>query len=114
MLKRFLSFFWWLINLFDPPPLQSMTVAQKTGRVLILSGTLLIGSVVVAMFGAVGLFLMEKGHEMGSSPEFFDGIGIIVLGTLVNAACLAVLIHMKRADHKLISPQKHDNANPPL
>ena len=76
-----------------------MTTAQKAGRVLILSSTLVIASVVVAMFGAVGLFLMEKGRELGSTPEFFDGLGIIVVGIIVNAACLAVLLHMKHADH---------------
>jgi uncharacterized membrane protein YidH (DUF202 family) len=106
MLKRFHSLYSWLINLFDPPPLQSMTTAQKVGRVLILSCTLVIGSIVVAMFGAVGLFLMEKGRELGSTPEFFDGLGIIAVGILVNGACLMVLIHMKHADHKLIPPKE--------
>jgi len=82
-----------------------MTVAQKAGRVLILTATLVIGSIVVAMLGAVGLFVMEKGRELGSTPEFFNGLAIIAVGILVNAACLAVLLHMKHADHKLIPPK---------
>jgi hypothetical protein len=105
MVKRVKSLFSWLLNLFDPPPLKSMTLTQKAGRVLFLTGTLVLGSIIVAMLGAVGLFLMEKGREFRDAPEFIDGLGIIFVGVVVNSVCVLVLVQIKHADHKLISPE---------
>jgi uncharacterized membrane protein YidH (DUF202 family) len=96
----------WLINLFDPPPLSSMNLRQKTGRVILLSATLVIGSILVAMLGALGLYLMERGRELGSTPEFFNGVAIIFVGVGVNAVCFLVLIQIKKADTKLVPPKK--------
>ena len=106
MIKGLTAIFSWLLNLFDPPPLVSMTLAQKAGRVLLLSGTLVVGSVLVAMIGALGLYLMEKGRELGNTPEFFQGVAIIVTGIVVNTICVLVLIQFKNADHKLIPPTR--------
>jgi uncharacterized membrane protein YidH (DUF202 family) len=106
MLKRLTAILAWLLNLFDPPPLVSMTLTQKVGRVLLLSGTLVVGSVLVAMIGALGLYLMEKGRELGNTPEFFQGVLIIVTGIIVNTVCVLVLIQFKNADHKLIPPTR--------
>jgi len=96
----------WLISLFDPPPLKSMTLAQKTGRVFLFCATLVVGSILVAMLGAVGLFVMEKGREMDSMPEFLNGLCIIAVGIVVNVICVLVLFHIKKADHKLVPPQE--------
>ena len=106
MTKRTAALLFWMLNLFNPPPLTAMTTTQKAGRVLLLSATLVIGSVLVAMLGALGLFVMERGREMGSTPEFFKGIGIILVGIAVNVACVVVLIHIKKADNKLVPPPK--------
>jgi hypothetical protein len=106
MIKRSTAILTWLVNLFDPPPLSSMTLAQKTGRVLLIAATLVIGSVLVAMFGALGLFVMEKGREMGSTPEFLNGVCIIAIGISVNAACVLILVQLKKADNKLVPPPK--------
>jgi hypothetical protein len=100
------TIFAWLLNLFDPPPLNSMTFAQKAGRVVLLSATLVVGSVLVAMLGALGLYLMEKGRELGSTPEFFQGVGIILIGIAVNAGCVMILIQIKKADTKLVPPKQ--------
>ena len=81
-----------------------MTFTQKVGRVLLLSGTLIVGSVLVAMFGAVGLYLMEKGRELGDTPEIYKGLIIILTGIVVNTFCVLILVQLKRADHKLIPP----------
>jgi hypothetical protein len=104
----------WLLNLFDPPPLVSMTFAQKVGRVVLLSGTLVVGSILVAMIGALGLYLMEKGRELGNTPEFLQGLGIIVVGIVVNTICVLVLIQLKHADHKLIPPTRPRAAEEPI
>ena len=94
----------WILNLFDPPPLVSMTFKQKVGRVLLLSGTLVVGSILVSMLGALGIYLIERGRELDSTTEFFNGMGIILLGISVNTLCVMALVQIKRADHKLISP----------
>jgi hypothetical protein len=92
------------MNLFDPPPLSSMSPAQKIGRVFLLTATLVVGSTLVAMLGALGLFIMEKGREIGNTPELLNGLALIVLGVAVNAACVVVLVHLKKADNKLLPP----------
>jgi len=81
-----------------------MNLAQKAGRVILLSTTLVVASILVAMLGALGLFVMEWGREMGNAPEFVNGIGIIFVGICVNAACVIVLVQLKKADNKLVPP----------
>jgi len=103
-LQRTGSLVHWLLDLFDPPPLVAMTLSQKIWRVGLLSGTLVVGSILVAMLGALGLFIMEKGHELGSTPEFLQGVLIIIIGVCVNAVCVIALFQMKRADHKVVPP----------
>jgi hypothetical protein len=112
MLKSSVAILHWLLNLFDPPPLKSMTLTQKVGRIVLLSGTLVIGSVLVAMLGALGLYLAERGHELGDSPEFYKGIGIILTGVVVNTFCVLTLVQIKRVDHKLIPPTQPASTEP--
>ncbi len=106
MIKPVASIIHWLLNLFDPPPLKSMTLVQKAGRALLLSGTLVVGSVLVAMLGALGLYLVERGRELGDTPEFYKGIVIILTGIVVNTFCVLILVQLKRVDHKLIPPNE--------
>jgi len=83
-----------------------MSFGQKVGRSIFFSATLVVGSVLVAMLGALGLFIIEKGREMGSTPELLKGLAIIAVGIAINTTCVFVLLHIKRADHKLLSPPK--------
>ena len=83
-----------------------MTIAQKAGRVILLTATLVVGSVLLAMLGALGLFVMERGRELGSVPQFLNGVGIILVGIVVNATCVIILFHLKKADNKLVPPPK--------
>jgi ABC-type Fe3+-siderophore transport system permease subunit len=94
----------WLVTLVNPPPLSSMNFWQKVGRVLLFSATLVVGSILAAMIGALALYLIERGREMGRAPEFWNGVMIILAGISVNAACLVVLMQLKRADTKLMKP----------
>jgi hypothetical protein len=113
LFQRTSSLAHWVLDLFDPPPLVSMTLAQKVWRVGLLSGTLVVGSILVAMLGALGLFIMEKGHELGSTPEFLQGALIIVIGVCVNAVCVIALYQMKNADHKVIPRDKRPKPGAP-
>ena len=95
----------WLIELFNPPPLRSMTLFQKTGRILLFTAALLIASILFAMAGAVGLFIMERGRELGDSPQFYHGLLILLVGFAVNVGCVFVLMQIKKADTKLVPPE---------
>ena len=104
----------WLMELFNPPPLGSMNVTQKTGRVLLFSGTLVIASIVFAMVGAVGLYLLERGRELRDVPQFYHGLLIVLIGIAVNVACVFVLLQIKKADTKLVPPPEKKQANEEL
>jgi hypothetical protein len=95
----------WVIELFNPPPLKSLNAAQKTGRVLLFSAVLVIASIVFAMVGAVGLYLLERGRELGDTPQFYHGLMIVLVGIAVNLGCVFVLLQIKKADTKLVPPQ---------
>jgi hypothetical protein len=94
----------WLMELFNPPPLDSMNLPQKAGRVLLFAATLVIASIFFAMVGALGLYVMERGRAIGSAPEFYQGFWILLLGIGVNIGCVFVLLQIKKADTKLMPP----------
>jgi hypothetical protein len=104
MLKPTFAIMHWLMNLFDPPPLKSMTFSQKLGRVFLFSGTMVIGSILVAMLGALGLYLIQRGRELGQTPEIYKGAIIILTAVVVNTFCVLILIQLKRVDHHLVPP----------
>jgi uncharacterized membrane protein YidH (DUF202 family) len=94
----------WIMELFNPPPLESLTLPQRTGRVVVMTLALVIGSVLFAMLGAVGLYVMERGRELRDTPEFNHGLLILLVGIVVNVACVFVLLQIKKADTKLLPP----------
>lgn len=105
MLKQPFSILAWLVNLFDPPPLQSMSRNQKVGRVFLLTGTLVVVCILTAMLGAAGIFLMQRGHDMISNVrDLLRDVGIIFVSMIVNTICVIVLLEIRKADHKLIQP----------
>jgi hypothetical protein len=109
-IKRFLSPIFsllpWLMEMFNPPPLESMTFSQKTGRVVFFSAMLVIASVLFAMAAAVGLYLLERARELHDTPGFYHGVVIVMFGVAVNAFCVFVLLQIKKADTKLLPPDK--------
>jgi hypothetical protein len=105
-LSPLISLAGWLVELFNPPPLNSMTLTQKAGRVLLFTAALVIGSVLFAMVGALGLYLMERGRELGNVPQFYHGLLIVLVGIGVNVGCVFVLLQIKKADTKLVPPDK--------
>ena len=109
-IKRFfaplISLAAWLLNLFNPPPLESMNVAQRTGRVFVLALTVVIGSILFAMVGTLGLYVMERGRELRDTPQFYHGLVIVLVGIAVNVGCVFVLLQIKKADTKLMPPEE--------
>jgi hypothetical protein len=108
VIKRFfsplISLCGWIMELFNPPPLGSMTVVQKSGRILLFTGALVIASILFAMAGAVGLYIMERGRELRDTPEFYHGLMIVLVGIVVNAGCVFVLLQLKKTDTRLVPP----------
>jgi len=96
----------WLMELFNPPPLSSMNLAQKTGRILLFTAALVIASILFAMVGALGLYIMERGRELRDVPQFYHGLLIVTVGVAVNVGCVFVLLQIKKADTKLLPPEK--------
>jgi hypothetical protein len=107
-IKRFfhplISLVTWVIALFNPPPLELMNIPQRTGRVILMTLALVIASILFAMIGAVGLFLMEKGRELRDTPEFYHGLLVVFVGIAVNSGCIFALLQVKKADTKLLPP----------
>jgi ABC-type Fe3+-siderophore transport system permease subunit len=94
----------WIMELFNPPPLESMTLAQRTGRIFMFTFTLVVASVIFAMLGALGLYIMERGRELRNSPQFYHGLLIVLTGIAVNFLCVFILLQVKKADTKLMTP----------
>ena len=105
-LEPLISLAGWLMELFNPPPLNSMTLYQKTGRILLFVASLVVGSVLFAMVGALGLYIMERGRELRDTPQFYHGLLIVMVGIAVNVGCVFVLLQIKKADTKLLPPEK--------
>jgi len=105
MINRSLAVLAWLVNLFNPPPRDSMSLTQKIGRIFLVALTLTISCILAAMLEAVIIFVIQRGHAMLSSiPELLSGLEIILAGICVNAVCVAILLQIRKADRKLIPP----------
>jgi len=105
VINRSFALLAWLVNVFNPPPLETMTRAQKIGRASLVALTLVIICILTAMLGALGIFLVQKGrHLMGSMIDLLDGLGIIFVSTIVNTICVIVLLEIRRTDRMLVPP----------
>ena len=72
---------------------------------IVLTVTLVVGSILVAMLGALGLYLVERGRELRNAPEIYNGAFILLIGMAVNATCIFALLQIKRADARLMRPR---------
>ena len=103
----------WLMHLFNPPPRQTMSFAQKLGRIVLFCTTLIVLSILLSMAAAVGIFAFEHAHHMiMSTPELLDQVCIIFIGMLVNTLCVMALLAVRRADHKLVPPEPPKSGHP--
>jgi len=106
MINRSVAILAWLIHLFNPPPFASMNRTQKVGRAFLVTLTVLVGCILTAMLGAVGIFVIQRGRDMlGSNAGLLAGLEIIFAGACVNAICVAVLLQIRKAEQKLIPPR---------
>jgi len=102
--KPLLHFSRWFVYLFDPPPRNSMTFPEKVWRIVLVSVTLVVTSILAAMLAALGLYLVEQGRQIVASiPRFKSGLAIVAVGLVVNSLCVWVLFVIIKADHKLMA-----------
>jgi hypothetical protein len=103
----------WLLELFNPPPRDAMTFAQKVSRVFLVTGALVTFSIFSALFLAMGIFLLErlKSGQAGGYP-LIKILAILLDSALVNAVCIFVLLQIKRLDETLIPPPPGPAAKP--
>jgi hypothetical protein len=108
-MTRLISILGWLQDLFNAPPLASMTHRQKLGRVCLITCSLVLLCILSAMILAVIIFLAQRTHQAVSSLlalDFRQALvigGILILSACVNALCLLVLLYVRRLDRRLMS-----------
>ena len=103
MLHHSFSILTWLLELFNAPPRAAMNRRQKVGRVLFVSGTLVVLCILSAMAFAVGIFVVERiGRAVDRIPDLWSTAAIIIVGLAVNALCVYVLFLVKRLDRNLM------------
>jgi uncharacterized membrane protein YidH (DUF202 family) len=93
----------WLTDLFNAPPRLEMNYRQKIGRILLVTGTMVVVSILTAMAAALGIFVFERiFRAIKNIPNLWDTTWIITVGILVNALCVYVLFLVRRLDRKLM------------
>lgn len=113
MIKFTVSSLAWLMNLFDPPPLELMNQKQKICRVFLVTISLVVSCILLAMLAAMGIYLMEQGQRiLSDEPHLVNGLGIVFVGICVNAACVLVLFQIRNADRKLMGKPEEAPADP--
>ena len=103
MLHHSLSILAWLLDLFNAPPRASMNRRQKVGRILFVSGTLIVLCILAAMAVAVGLFVAQRvSRALDNIPNLWDTSVILMVGVTVNAVCVFLLFQVKKLDRNLM------------
>lgn len=99
------AFLTWLVSLVNPPPLKSMTHFQKTARIVLITATLVVTSILLSMVAAAAIFTLQHERDMlGGWAQLMGDIAIILVSMIVNTLCVLVLLRIKNADQKLIPP----------
>jgi len=105
------SFWEWLLSLFDPPPLESMTRLQKIGRICLFVTSLFLISVFSSSLAAAGIFTIQHVYRWTSGfPALVSDLGIIFFCMVINTLCVFVLLEVKKADRKLLSRRPRSTA----
>jgi hypothetical protein len=93
----------WLMELINPPPRDSLSLVQKIWRVLLVTVTLVTLCIIFALLSSLGLFAWERSREfVEGTPQLRNGLTILVVSAIVNTACIATLLQIKKLDQKMI------------
>jgi hypothetical protein len=112
-MKRVFSIGPWLVDLINPPPRDTLSLAQKGWRVLLVTVTLVTLCIIVALAISLGCFAWQRSRDfLAGAPQVRNAITILIASILVNVACIFTLLQVKKLDRKLI-PQPPSGAPPP-
>ena len=97
----------WLLELFNPPLRDSLSIGQKVGRVLLITMTLVTLSIIVALVLALLLFGYDSGRDLAAhTPHLTGALKILAVSLVVNTICIKVLFQLKRLDERLMASGK--------
>jgi hypothetical protein len=97
----------WLMELFNPPLRESLSLRQKIGRVLLVTVTLVTLSIIMALVLALVLYAYQfGGNVLMAEPQLTRGLEILAVSVAVNVVCVLVLLQVKRLDQRLVPPTR--------
>lgn len=94
----------WLMDLINPPPRNTLTLAQKVWRSALITVTLVTLCIVVALVLSLGCFAWQRGREFAEGPQVWNGLTILLASILINSACIFALLQIKKLDRKFVPP----------
>lgn len=104
MLRHSISILAWLLDLFNAPSRASMSLRQKAGRILSITGTIVVLCILAAMAGEVGIYVVQRvNHAFDNIPDLWNTAAILIGGLVVNALCVFILFQVKKFDRNLMS-----------
>jgi ABC-type anion transport system duplicated permease subunit len=103
----------WLMELFNPPLRDSLSIGQKMGRVILVTATLVTLSIIVALALALVCFAYEYGsNTLARVPHLARAVEILTCSIAVNFVSVMVLLQVKRVDQRLVPPVQPLKATP--
>jgi len=93
------------MDLINPPPRNTLTLAQKAWRSALITVTLVTLCIVFALVASLGCFAWQRSREFVEGvPQVRNGITILIASVLINSACIFALLQIKKLDRKLVPP----------
>ena len=81
-----------------------MNWRQKVGKVFLVTISLFVTCVLMAMLCALVIYIIQRGWRMlHDGSEFMAGLIIIVAGVSVNVVCVMILLEMSKTDGRLMA-----------
>jgi ABC-type anion transport system duplicated permease subunit len=97
----------WLMELFNPPPRDSLTIVQKIGRVFLVLATLVTICIISALLISLGLLVLQRSREaLLGVPQLLNILVILAVSAVVNIVCIRTLFEIRRLDRLLIPHQE--------
>jgi uncharacterized membrane protein YidH (DUF202 family) len=112
-MKRIFSIGPWLMDLFNPPLRESLSLGQKIWRVMLVTVTLMTLCIISALLVSLGFFAWQRSREfLEGAPQIRNGLTILLASVLVNVACIFALLQVKKLDQKFIPPPPPNSSRP--
>jgi len=106
LLKFLFSIGPWIIDLFNPPPRDSLSIVQKIGRVILVTLTLMTICIISALAISLVFLAIQRGGEvLMGVPQLVNILTILAVSIVVNIVCVKTLFAIRRLDRMLIPGQ---------